>query len=104
MTPRKPNLVVCGAPLPDGGFCTRRTVPGTSCGFHPAPPLEPPPDARLRPKRCRCYRPISWTDDLGSRCLKCAGRFEPDRTVVRISTACQDKPAASVAMTERKSL
>jgi hypothetical protein len=67
-TPRKPDLIPCDAPLPDGGRCTRMTVPGASCGFHPAPPIRMTP---RRAKACRCTRPIAWTDELGRRCVRC---------------------------------
>ena len=55
-TPKKENLVPCGATLPEGGFCTRLTEPGRSCGFHAAPPA---PDESLPITQfCECETPF----------------------------------------------
>jgi hypothetical protein len=78
-TRRKEGLVRCGAPRPEGGFCTRLTEPGSSCGYHQGPPVEPPPpEQRPQAKRCECQRPIPWIDDLGVRCVRCAGWLDLD--------------------------
>ena len=78
-TPRKAKLVPCGAPLPNGGRCSRPAEPGYSCGFHrpsPVPPGAPLPDGAF----CTCEKPFvvgdtPLTDDgAGPRCLICSKR------------------------------
>ena len=68
------RTVVCGAPTP-AGPCSRRVIPGRSCGFHdPVPVIEQPLIAVM----CRCAEPvIVGEEDLPARCLLC-GRAAPN--------------------------
>jgi hypothetical protein len=80
VTDPNPRLVRCNAPLPSGGNCARKAVPGKSCGLHAAIPED---DRPLPPPRCRCQRPLVLEDDdpeMPPRCLLCG--HNPGRRAV----------------------
>lgn len=106
-TPRKPNLIRCAAPTSAGGHCGRLVEPGDSCGYHQGPPVEPPPpEQRPQAKWCECQRPIRWIDDLGVRCVRCAGWLDLDPAApngtgngTSPQLALFDEPATAVSAT-----
>lgn len=74
------GAIRCGAPVDQGGICSRRLQPGERCPDHgvlaPRDGSEPKP---RKAKPCSCSRPVTFADDFEVRCVRCGRTVEARR-------------------------
>jgi hypothetical protein len=73
MTARKQGLVGWEAPSSEGGSCTRWSIPERHAASIAPLGLSPRCRRNALDRRSACSKPVRWTDELGSRCIWCAG-------------------------------
>jgi hypothetical protein len=69
-----PNeVIMCGFPIPPGP-CQRKGRAGIELRLPPGGPAQNPAGRPAPPgEAMRIRRPITWHDELGDRCVRCAG-------------------------------
>jgi hypothetical protein len=89
------GAIRCGAPVDQGGVCSRRLQPGERCPDHgvlaPRDGSEPKPH---KAKPCSCSRPVTFADDFEVRCIRCG------RTVERRHPVRRSKPGKKRAVAD----